>query len=430
VFGTVVDGRASRVRRTGRDPARTAGGAEALPACQNASMIAWEEAAARVVADLQPLAPEPVPLAEALGRALAEDVIAPRDLPPFANSAMDGWALRAADAARGRLPIAGVRFAGAAPGEPLPPGSAVRIFTGAPLPPGADCVVKQEDALQDGGVVVISSGPAAGDFVRPAGEDARAGEVALPAGLPIGPAEIGHAAALGRTHLLVHRRPRIALLATGDELGAVSEPPREGVIFESNSHALAAAARLAGGIPVPLGIARDRPGEIEALVAAAAGRFDALLTTGGASVGERDLVKDSLRDLGAEERFWRVAMKPGKPFGLFRLGGVPVFLCPGNPASASVTFEVFVRPALRRLAGLPGHGRVELRVPLAAPARKPAELAVFVRGNLVDGAFVASPFQSSGLTRSLVGQGALAILPAGPGELAAGDAVTCRLLGP
>ena len=391
-------------------------------------MLPWEEAVARVLADLRPLAPEPVPLADALGRALAEDVIAPRDLPPFANSAMDGWALRAADAVRGRLPVVGVRYAGSSPGEPLPPGSAVRIFTGAPLPPGADCIVRQEDAWQDGGVVVLSVTPSAGSQVRAAGEDARAGEVALPAGAALGPAELGHAAALGRTHLLVHRRPRIALLATGDELCAVSEPALEGRIFESNTHALAAAATLAGAVPVPLGIARDRPGEIEALVSGAAGRFDALLTTGGASVGERDLVKDALVDLGAEERFWRVAIKPGKPFGLFRLGGAPVFLLPGNPASASVTFELFVRPALRRFAGLPGHGRHEVRAPLAAPARKPADLAVFARGNLVDGAFVATPFQSSGLTRSLVGQHALAILPVGKTELAAGDEVTCRLL--
>ena len=394
-------------------------------------MIPWEEAVARIQTELSPLGTERVPLLDALGRALAETVELPCDLPPFANSAMDGYALRSADVREPpfALPVSGERFAGAAPGAPIAPGTAVRIFTGAPLPPGADTVVKQEETTREGDTVRIHGRPAPGDFVRPAGEDGRRGEIALAPGHELLAPELGRLAALGRSTVQVHLRPRVAILASGDELVAPDEPMREGGVRESNGIALAAAAIEAGAVPVLLGIARDRLGEAERLLATAAS-CDAVVTCGGASVGERDLLKDALRALGAEERFWRVAIKPGKPFGFYRLpGGRPVFLLPGNPASASVTFELFVRPGLRRLAGLTCHGRPEIDAPLAAAARKPAELALWVRGNLVDGAFVASPHQSSGLTRSLVGQRALAVLPRGAAALDAGTKVRVRLLG-
>lgn len=394
-------------------------------------MIPWEEATARIEAAIDPLGAERASLLEALGRGLAEAIHLPFDLPAWANSAMDGWALRAADAGDPptRLPIAGERWAGSPPGDPLPPGSAVRIFTGAPLPPGADTIVRQEDATREKDEVVLAIRPAPGDFVRPAGEDGLQGEIALHPGHELLSPEIGRLAALGRTHVQVRRRPRVAILASGDELLGPDEPHREGAVRESNGFALAAAALETGALPSVLGIARDRPGEVERLLAQADG-CDAIVTCGGASVGERDLLKDALRGLGAREVFWRVAIKPGKPFGFYLLpDGRPVFLLPGNPASASVTFEIFVRPALRRLAGLAGHGRPELRLPLAEAARKPHDLALWVRGNVQDGAFVASPHQTSGLTRSLVGQRALAILPAGRASLEKGEQVPVRLLG-
>lgn len=394
-------------------------------------MIAWEEAVARIEAELSPLACERVALLDALGRSLAEEVRLHADLPAWANSAMDGYAVRTADvtAVPATLPVRGERWAGSAPGAPIAPGSAVRIFTGAPLPPGADAIVRQEDATRTGDAVTLHVRPAPGDFVRPAGEDGAAGEVALAPGHELLAPEIGRLAALGRTAVLVRCRPRVALIASGDELLGPDDPPREGGVRESNGLALAAAAIEAGAVPSLLGIARDRPGEAERLLEAASA-FDAIATCGGASVGERDLLKDALRRLGAEEIFWRVAIKPGKPFGLYRMPrGTPVFLLPGNPASASVTFELFVRPGLRRLAGLPGHGRAEVRLPLAQAARKPAGLALWVRGNVVDAAFVASPHQSSGLTRSLVGQRALAVLPREATSLDAGAQVSVRLLG-
>ncbi|WP_373045167.1 gephyrin-like molybdotransferase Glp [Vulgatibacter sp.] len=395
-------------------------------------MISWEEAVERIGEELQPLGTERVALLDAIGRALGETVTLPCDLPAWDNSAMDGYALRAADAgpAPSTLPVAGERWAGSAPGAPIAPGTAVRIFTGAPLPPGADAIVKQEETTREGDRVTLHVEPRRGDFVRPAGEDGAAGTVALAPGHELLPPEIGRLAALGRSHVAVHLRPRVGILASGDELLAPDEPMREGGIRESNAFALAAAAIEAGALPVILGIARDRAGEAERLLAAAAISCDAVVTCGGASVGERDLLKDALRGIGAEERFWRVAIKPGKPFGFYRLpGGKPVFLLPGKPASASVTFEIFVRPGLRRLAGLQGHGRPEVELPLAAPARKSADLALWVRGNLQGGRFVASPHQSSGLTRSLVGQRALATLPVGPASLEAGHPVLVRLLG-
>lgn len=394
-------------------------------------MLPWEEAAARIEAAINPLGTERVQLLDALNRALAEEVRTERALPAWDNSAMDGYALRADDAgtAPALLPLAGERFAGSVPGAPLAPGTAVRIFTGAPLPPGADCVVKQEETEREGNAVRLLVAPKRGDFVRPAGEDGIPGELALAAGHELLAPEIGRLAALGRTAVRVHQRPRVGILASGDELLEPGEPWREGAIPESNSYALAAAAIEVGAVPVLLGVARDRPGEAERMLATARS-CDAIVTCGGASVGERDLLKDALRSLGAEELFWRIAIKPGKPFGFYRLGGKPVFLLPGNPASASITFEFFVRPGLRRLAGLSGHGRTEGRVTLRRAIRKPADLTLLVRGNVEGGAFVDSPHQSSGLTRSLVGQRAVAILPSGAAEIRAGTEVAVRLLGP
>ncbi len=395
-------------------------------------------ALSRILAALaphSPLPPERVALRDALGRALAEDLVAPRALPPFDNSQMDGYALRAADAPRSgaRLPVAFEVFAGEPPGRPLPAGSCCRIFTGAPLPPGADCVEMQEEVRRQGRSARFLRAGERGRFVRRAGADVAAGAVALPRGALVDPGATGLAAGLGRTEVLVHRRPRVAILVTGDELVAADRAPGPGDILDSNGHQLAAACREAGAEPVLLPLARDERAALRRTLAAARGA-DALVTTGGVSVGEKDLVRGALEEAGARLAFWRVAMRPGKPvaFGLWDRS--PVFGLPGNPASAFVTFELFVRPALRTLAGLPGSGRITVAARLAAAVPKPPGLTVYLRTRApLDGETLwLEPLrtQQSGHLTSVVGVDALAVLPPRPSRVARGARVRAILLRP
>ena len=384
---------------------------------------------------MAPLPPERVGLAEALGRALAEAVLAPRALPPFDSSEMDGYALRAADARAGgaRLPVAFEVYAGSPQPPPLPPGACCRIFTGAPVPSGADAVEMQEEVSRQGAVARFRRAAEPGRFVRTAGSDVAQGAVALPAGTVVDAGAVGLAAALGRTELAVHRRPRVGLLATGDELVPVDRPPAPGQIPDSNSHALAAACREAGAVPVLLPFARDERASLRRALAAARG-FDALVSTGGVSVGEKDLVKEALRAAGARLDFWRVAMKPGRPIAFGRWGKTAVFGLPGNPASALVTFELFVRPALRRMAGLAGSGRLEVAARLAEPASKPAGLTHFLRARATSRAGVlwVEPLrsQASGDLTSVTGFQALAVLPPDATRLRRGATVQAILLAP
>ncbi|HEX9243234.1 MAG TPA: gephyrin-like molybdotransferase Glp, partial [Anaeromyxobacter sp.] len=311
-----------------------------------------------VLADVAPLPGERVPLAEALGRALAEDLVAATDLPAFDASTMDGYALRSGDARRAgaRLPVAFEVFAGKPAPGPLPAGACCRIFTGAPLPEGADAVEPQEEVRRKGGAAVLARPAVRGRFVRRRGSDVARGTVAARAGSELDPGTIALAAGLGRPELAVHRRPRVAILPTGDEVVPVGTHPAPGQIVETNGHALAAAARAVGAEPILLPAAGDDPRALRRALAATRG-VDALVTTGGVSVGERDLVRAALAAAGARLDFWRVAMRPGKPFAFGRWGRTAVFGLPGNPTSALVTFELFVRPALRALAGLSGAGR-------------------------------------------------------------------------
>jgi molybdopterin molybdotransferase len=394
------------------------------------------EAQARILdalSDVAPLPAERVPLAGTLGRALAEDVRADRPLPPFDNSQMDGYALRAADAPRAgtRLPVAFEVFAGQPGGRPLPPGACARVFTGAPLPPGADCVEMQEEVSRKGGIARFRRPAERGRFVRAAGGDVAPGDVALPAGLEVDAGAIGLAAALGLPELPVRRRPRVGILATGDEIVPLGATPRPGQIFESNGHQLAAACAEAGAVPVRLPLAADDARSLRRSLAAARD-LDALVCIGGVSVGDRDLVRAGLAASGTRLDFWRVAMRPGKPVAFGRWGRMAVFGLPGNPASSLVTFELFVRPALRALAGLRGTGRMVLRARLAAPQEKPADLAVFLRCRVrrsgdslwVDGLRT----QQSGHLTSVVGVEGLAVLPAGPARLPRGKWVDVLLL--
>ncbi len=399
-------------------------------------MLTPAEALARILAvatEVGPLPAEKVPLEEAEGRALAEDLKAPRALPPFAASTMDGYALRAADLPRagGRLPVAFEVAAGHPATRPLPRGTCCRIYTGAPLPRGADAVEMQEQVRREGQVATFDRAAQAGRFVRPAGDDVGKGAVALAAGAVLDPGAIGLAASLGRAALRVRRRPEVVILPTGDEVVPLGVRPGPGQIIESNAHALAAAVTQAGGRARRLPIAGDDRAALAAALRQARGA-DVLVTTGGVSVGERDLVRAALEAAGARLDFWKVAMRPGKPLAFGRLGRTLVFGLPGNPASALTTFELFGRPALRALAGLPGSGRFLARGRLAEAQEKPAGLTVYLRVRLVrrDGALTLVPLrtQASGNLTSSAGVDALAVLPAGRRRLAAGALVDAILL--
>ncbi len=393
-------------------------------------------ARARILAalsDLAPLAAERVPLEGALGRALAEDLSATRDVPAFDAATMDGYALRAADAPRAgaRLPIAFEVYAGRPAPGPLPAGSCCRIFTGAPVPEGADAVEMQEEVRRAGRTATFRRPAERGRFVRRAGSDVAAGAIALAAGAVVDAGVVGLAAGLGRSELAVRRRPRVAILPTGDEIVPAGRVPGPGQIHESNGPALAAAVREAGGDPLLLPIAGDTPDALARALLAARG-LDALVTTGGVSVGTRDLVRGALEQAGARLDFWKVAMRPGKPFTFGRWGRTAVFGLPGNPASALVTFELFARPALRALAGLPGAGRVIVTARLAAAQEKPAELTVYLRARVRRDrrGLVVEPLrtQLSGHLTSVAGHDALAVLPAGRSRLARGAEVQAVLL--
>jgi molybdopterin molybdotransferase len=316
-------------------------------------MLAVEEAHARIVGAFAPLPPEWVHLAAAAGRVLAQDLIAPRDQPPGDTSAMDGYAVRAADLAAGH---AALRLVGSAPAggsydRELGPGEAVRIFTGGLLPRGADAVALQENARADGDRVQIEGSVEPGNFVRPVGLDFRRDEHALPAGRRLTPRDIGLAAALNHAWLPVRRRPRLALLATGDELVLPGQSLGAAQIVSSNTVALAAMVRQWGGEPLDLGIARDRPDSLAA-ASEQLGGVDLVVTMGGASAGERDLVRGVLGEHGLALDFWQVAMRPGKPLMFGRVHGVPLLGLPGNPVSVGVCAVLFVRAAICALLGL------------------------------------------------------------------------------
>ncbi len=310
------------------------------------------EARNRILADLPAMAAEQVALTEAHGRVLAEDVAARLTQPPLAVSAKDGYAVRAADVTKVPvdLTVVGEVPAGALHEGTIGAGQAVRIFTGAPLPDGADAIVIQEDTARDGDIVTVNEGVAAGRYVRKAGLDFAQGDVLLTAGTVLSARDIGLAAAMNHPWLQVRRRPRVALLATGDEIHLPGEKLGPTGIVSSNTFALEGLIRAAGGEPVTLGIAADDRASIRALAENARGA-DMLVTTGGASVGEHDLVQDALGDIGLELDFWQIAMRPGKPLMFGRLGETPMLGFPGNPVSSMVCGVLFLAPALARMLG-------------------------------------------------------------------------------
>ena len=378
-------------------------------------MLPLDEAYRRLLARAHLTDAERVPLTDALGRVLVDPkVVAAVDVPPFANSAMDGFALRAADAP-GTLRVAGEVRAGAGDLAPVEAGTAVRIMTGAPIPPGADTVVPLEEATEHDGAVAIPAAVRSGQHVRVAALDTRAGdEICISDALT--PARIGVLASIGIGEVEVRRRPLVAILSTGDELVGPGDPLGPGQIHDANSAALAAAVVDAGGVPLPLPRLRDEAWPIESALASAARDADLVVTSGGVSVGQHDYVRTVLERNGSLD-FWRIAVQPGKPLAVGALGGATVIGLPGNPVSALVTFELFVRPMLRAMQGLAGDGRLHvLAVPTERMTKDPARRA-FLRVAVwrEDGGIHARPAggQQSSQLRPLAEGNALLVVPEG-----------------
>ena len=409
------------------------------------SLLSVAEARERILSHFQPVAAESLPLVECASRVLARDVTASTDLPLFDNSSMDGFALRAADVA-GAAPDSARTLrvvadipAGSHPTISLVEGQAARIMTGAPLPQGADAVLPVEDTdfqnrsagLPAPEFVQAFQTVKAGDNVRPRGMDIRAGEVVLQAGHLLKPQDLGVLAMLGEAQVRVYRRPRVALLSSGDELLSVDAPLESGKIRDSNSYTLAALVESAGAEVVRLGVAADRREAVEALVEQAATlQVDLILSSAGVSVGAFDYVKEVIESNGRLD-FWRVNMRPGKPLAFGEYRGIPFIGLPGNPVSAFVGFEVFVRPALGRLGGLKTVSRPRVRVRLGEAVESDGRES-YLRAEIREenGVLTAylSGHQGSGNLLSLVRANALLIIPAGVKSAPANQEVDAWML--
>lgn len=401
------------------------------------AMIRVEEARDRILEAVSPLGLEKVNIIEALGRVIGEDVHAGRAIPPKDNSAMDGYALRAGDThgASGATPAVLEVIedipAGSIPEKRIGPGQAARIMTGAPVPEGADAVVRMEESRKEGDRVAILIEAEAGQDIRRAGEDVQPGEKVICRGDVIRPAEVGMLASLGRSFIFVHQRPLVAVVATGDELTDIDDPTSPWKIVSSNSYSLAALVLDCGAIPIQIGIAKDRREDLVAKFRAAM-RADLIVSSGGVSVGDYDLVKEVMREEGNSMQFWRVAMKPGRPLAFGALGEVPVVGLPGNPVSSMVSFEQFIRPAILKMMG---HTNLFRRI---VPARieedisKSSGIRHFIRARIRrdSGVYtvVTTGDQGSGILKSMVRANGMIILPEEVTTVRAGEMVAVQLL--
>jgi molybdopterin molybdotransferase len=407
-------------------------------------MLSVSDAAARIVAAVAPLPAEDVALREAVGCVLACDIISPITLPRWDNSAMDGYAVLgtdvagASEAAPRRIPVVGSIAAGAPLPQALAPGTAMQIMTGAFMPPGADTVVRVEDTDAGTALVQVHRDRDVGKNVRRAGEDVREGQLAIPAGTAIGAAQVGVLASIGVARPRVHRRPRVAILGSGDELvelDAFAEVLAGRRIVSSNRYTLEALVQLNGGVPIALGHAPDSRAAVRALLQRAVdAQPDLIVTSAGVSVGEHDHTRTAIEAMGTALDFWRVRMRPGAPLGFGRVHGIPWIGLPGNPVSAMVTFELFVRPTIRRMLG---HTRVHRRpvpVILDEAVSIGAKLTHFYRAIVAPGddgrlhARLTGP-QGSGILTSMSLANALLIVPEDATTVPAGDTLHALLLG-
>lgn len=400
-------------------------------------MISIGEAQRKVLEDVPILGTERIHILDALGRVLSQDVQARRDVPAADNSAMDGFACRHADIAGANSASPRVlRLIGEAPaGRPfsgtIEQGEAVWILTGGVIPKGADTVIMVEDTRLDGDQVACLADPGYGAHIRPKGEDVRGGETVLSRGDIVRPPEVGMLATLGHAYVHVYQRPLVAIISTGDELVDLDEPFVEGKVVCSNTYSLAAQVQECGGIPLSLGTASDDAADQREKISAGL-RADVILTSGGVSVGKYDLVKDTLSELGMTVKFWKVAMKPGKPLVFGAIGDKPVFGLPGNPTSAMISFEQFVRPALLKMMGHVNLFRPLIDATLAEKGPKVSGRLHLVRCKLFeqDGRMMAvtTGTQSSGALRSMVLADGLMLLNPDDGPFVAGKVVKVQLL--
>lgn len=395
------------------------------------SLITVDEALNRLLEGVLPLDAETVPLAEGNGRVLAEPLVARRTQPPFPASAMDGYAVRAADIAHAPadLKVIGEAPAGHGFDGTIGKGEAVRIFTGAPVPHGADTILIQENARREGDIVTALQSEPAGRHVRPAGLDFRQGDELIPAGRLLGYREVALAAAMNYASLAVIRRPRVAILATGDELVLPGQEPGPDQIIASNGFGVAALVRDCGGEPIDLGIARDTLASLsEKIAAAREARADILVTLGGASVGDHDLVQDALGGEGMSLAFWRIAMRPGKPLMAGNIGDMKVLGLPGNPVSSLVCSLLFLKPLLAAMLGLPAARRDTEMARLGSPVGQNDRREDYLRARLSRdeaGNLIATPFdrQDSSMLATFAGATVLIVRPPHAPALEAGAIV-------
>jgi len=395
-------------------------------------MPTFEEARRIILDNVTPLGAEKVETLEALGRVLSEDIVAPWDMPLWDNTAMDGYALNSEDCQESAiLQLAGFLPAGGTMTDAVRRGTVVKILTGAPIPPGADAVVPFEEADEADGYVAIRVKVKRGDHIRFKGEDVKTGETILPAGTVLRPSEISMLASFGKLFVPVHRRARVAVLSTGDELLEPGEPLAPGKIINSNSLALAAAVRQAGAIPIMLGIARDNKESLREKLAEGL-KADVLITSAGVSAGDRDYVRDVLDELQVKQLFWKVDIKPGRPTAFAVHDGNPVFSLPGNPVSSLLTFEQFVRPALLKMMGHCRVLRPLITATLREDIRKKPSRVNFIRVALEreNGEYFArsSGKQDTGYLKTLLLADGIAVIPADRGDLKAGERVDVQLI--
>ena len=395
--------------------------------------LSFEAARTMILESVIPLPPEAVSLLDVVGMVIAEDIRAPWDMPRWNNSAMDGFAVRAEDCVAGQtLTVDGyIPAGGSASGITVKPGGAVKIMTGAPAPVGCDAIVPIEETVENDGKLILTGQVRPGDHLRIRGEDVSKGELVIAAGTVLRPAEINMLASFGYRTVPVFRRPKVAILSTGDELVEPGEDIGTGQIFNSNDYSIAAAVKQLGGEPVLLGIARDDRQSLTEKIAAGL-EEDVLITTAGVSMGDHDLVCDVLEALQVERRFWKVDIKPGRPTAFGLKNGKPVFSLPGNPVSSMITFEQFVRPALLKMMG---HQRVIkplVRAVMQETIKKKPGRVQFLRVRVAnDGQrLVASSSgdQNTGILRTLLRANGIAVLPAALEQLRSGEEVDVHLL--